>query len=53
MAVERLLPILEAAELIALTLDVANNFLTSIVDAHEKAETYPGASSLSWARRAC
>ena len=41
MAVERLLPTPEAAELIALTRDVADKVLMPIVDAHEKAETYP------------
>jgi alkylation response protein AidB-like acyl-CoA dehydrogenase len=41
MAVERLLPTEEAAELIALTRDVADKVLTPIVDVHEKAETYP------------
>jgi hypothetical protein len=41
MAVDRLLPTEEAAELIALTREVADKVLTPIVDAHEKAETYP------------
>ncbi|MFH5229270.1 acyl-CoA dehydrogenase family protein [Antrihabitans spumae] len=41
MAVERLLPTPEAHELIQLTRDVADKVLTPIVDAHEKAETYP------------
>jgi hypothetical protein len=41
MAVERLLPTKEAADLIALTRDVADKLLTPIVDEHEKAETYP------------
>jgi alkylation response protein AidB-like acyl-CoA dehydrogenase len=41
MAVDRLLPTTEAAELIALTRDVADKVLAPIVDAHEKAETYP------------
>jgi alkylation response protein AidB-like acyl-CoA dehydrogenase len=41
MAVERLLPTPEAAELIALTRDVTDKVLTPIVDGHEKAETYP------------
>jgi alkylation response protein AidB-like acyl-CoA dehydrogenase len=41
MAVERLLPTEEAAALIALTRDIADKVLTPIVDAHEKAETYP------------
>lgn len=40
-AVERLLPTEEAAELIALTRDIADKVLDPIVDAHEKAETYP------------
>jgi alkylation response protein AidB-like acyl-CoA dehydrogenase len=38
---ERLLPTAEAAELIALTRDIADKVLAPIVDAHEKAETYP------------
>jgi len=42
MAVDRLLPTAEAADLIALTRDIADKVLTPIVDAHEKAETYPG-----------
>jgi alkylation response protein AidB-like acyl-CoA dehydrogenase len=41
MPVERLLPTQEAADLIALTRDVADKVLTPIVDAYEKAETYP------------
>ncbi|MBV8927874.1 MAG: acyl-CoA dehydrogenase family protein [Mycobacteriaceae bacterium] len=41
MAVERLLPTPEAGDLIALTREVADKALTPIVDAHEKAETYP------------
>ena len=41
MAVDRLLPTPEAAELIGLTRDVADKVLAPIVDAHEKAETYP------------
>src|SRR5262245_44185235 len=41
MAVERLLPTPEAEELIALTRDIGDKVLTPIVDAHEKAETYP------------
>jgi alkylation response protein AidB-like acyl-CoA dehydrogenase len=41
MAVDRLLPSEEAADLIALTCDVADKVLTPIVDAHEKAESYP------------
>jgi alkylation response protein AidB-like acyl-CoA dehydrogenase len=41
MAVDRLLPTEEAADLIALTRDVADKVLTPIVDTHEKAETYP------------
>jgi len=39
--VDRLLPTDEAHELIALTRDVADKVLDPIVDAHEKAETYP------------
>src|ERR1700752_3962673 len=41
MAVERLLPTEEAAELIALTRDIADKVLAPIVDEHEKAESYP------------
>jgi alkylation response protein AidB-like acyl-CoA dehydrogenase len=41
MAVDRLLPTEEAADLIALVRDVADKVLTPIVDAHEKSETYP------------
>ncbi len=41
MAVDRLLPSAEAHELIALTRDIADKLLDPIVDAHEKAETYP------------
>jgi alkylation response protein AidB-like acyl-CoA dehydrogenase len=41
MTVERLLPTQEAADLIALTRDLADKVLTPIVDVHEKAETYP------------
>lgn len=41
MAVERLLPTSEAEELIALTRDIGDKVLTPIVDAHEKAESYP------------
>ncbi len=41
MAVDRLLPSEEAADLIALTRDIADKVLDPIVDAHEKAETYP------------
>jgi alkylation response protein AidB-like acyl-CoA dehydrogenase len=41
MAVDRLLPTEEAADLITLTRDVADKVLTPIVDVHEKAETYP------------
>src|ERR1700676_5341101 len=41
MAVDRLLPSQEAEDLIALTRDIADKVLTPIVDAHEKAETYP------------
>jgi alkylation response protein AidB-like acyl-CoA dehydrogenase len=40
-AVDRLLPTAEAHELIALTRDIADRVLDPIVDAHEKAETYP------------
>lgn len=41
MTVDRLLPSEEASELIGLTRDIADKVLTPIVDAHEKAETYP------------
>lgn len=41
MAVDRLLPTEEAHDLIALTREVADKVLDPIVDAHEKAETYP------------
>jgi alkylation response protein AidB-like acyl-CoA dehydrogenase len=41
MPVDRLLPTDEAHDLIALTRDVADKVLDPIVDAHEKAETYP------------
>jgi alkylation response protein AidB-like acyl-CoA dehydrogenase len=41
MAVDRLLPSQDAEDLIALTRDIADKVLEPIVDAHEKAETYP------------
>jgi alkylation response protein AidB-like acyl-CoA dehydrogenase len=41
MPVDRLLPSQDAADLIALTRDIADKLLDPIVDAHEKAETYP------------
>ena len=41
MSVDRLLPSDEAHELIELTRDIADKVLDPIVDAHEKAETYP------------
>jgi alkylation response protein AidB-like acyl-CoA dehydrogenase len=41
MTVERLLPTPEAADLIALTRDIADKVLMPFVDAHEKAESYP------------
>jgi alkylation response protein AidB-like acyl-CoA dehydrogenase len=41
MPVDRLLPSDEARELIALTRDIADKVLDPIVDAHEKAESYP------------
>jgi alkylation response protein AidB-like acyl-CoA dehydrogenase len=41
MTVDRLLPSQEAEDLIALTRDIADKVLDPIVDAHEKAETYP------------
>jgi alkylation response protein AidB-like acyl-CoA dehydrogenase len=41
MPVDRLLPTADAADLIALTRDIADKVLDPIVDAHEKAESYP------------
>jgi len=41
MTVDRLLPSQDAEDLIALTRDIADKVLDPIVDAHEKAETYP------------
>ena len=41
MSVDRLLPSDDAVDLIALTRDIADKVLDPIVDAHEKAETYP------------
>ena len=41
MPVDRILPTDEAAELIALTRDVADKVLDPIVDEHERSETYP------------
>ncbi len=41
MTVDRLLPDEDAADLIGLTRDIADRLLTPIVDAHERAETYP------------
>ena len=41
MPVDRLLPTDEAADLIVLVRDLADKVLTPIVDAHEKAESYP------------
>ena len=41
MAVDRLLPTQEEADLITLARDVADKVLAPIVDVHEKAETYP------------
>jgi alkylation response protein AidB-like acyl-CoA dehydrogenase len=41
MAVDRLLPSQEAEDLITLTRDIADKVLDPIVDAHEKAESYP------------
>ncbi|MFF9915775.1 acyl-CoA dehydrogenase family protein [Streptomyces sp. NPDC013457] len=41
MAVDRLLPTPEAADLIALTREIADKELSSRVDEHESAETYP------------
>jgi alkylation response protein AidB-like acyl-CoA dehydrogenase len=41
MPVDRLLPSDDAVDLIALSRDIADKVLDPIVDAHEKAETYP------------
>ena len=41
MPVDRLLPSAEAADLIALTRDIADKVLDPIVDEHERTETYP------------
>lgn len=41
MAVDRLLPDRDAADLIALTRDIADRVLAPIVDHHERTETYP------------
>ena len=41
MPVDRLLPSAEAADLIALTRDIADKVLDPIVDQHERDETYP------------
>lgn len=41
MTVDRLLPDEDAADLIGLTRDIADRVLSPIVDAHERAETYP------------
>jgi alkylation response protein AidB-like acyl-CoA dehydrogenase len=41
MPVDRLLPSDDAVDLIALTRDICDKVLDPIVDAHEKAETYP------------
>jgi alkylation response protein AidB-like acyl-CoA dehydrogenase len=41
MAVDRLLPSQEAQDLIALVREIADKVLDPVVDAHEKAETYP------------
>jgi alkylation response protein AidB-like acyl-CoA dehydrogenase len=41
MPVDRLLPTEEAADLVSLARDIADKVLTPIVDAHEKAESYP------------
>src|SRR4051812_42118721 len=41
MPVDRLLPSDDAADLIALTRDIADKVLNPVVDAHEKSETYP------------
>ncbi|WP_328356023.1 acyl-CoA dehydrogenase family protein [Mycobacterium sp. NBC_00419] len=41
MPVDRLLPTQDAADLIALTRDIADKVLSPIVDEHERSETYP------------
>ncbi|MCI4675531.1 acyl-CoA dehydrogenase family protein [Candidatus Mycolicibacterium alkanivorans] len=41
MPVDRLLPNQDAADLIALTRDVADKILSPVVDEHERSETYP------------
>ena len=41
MALDRLLPNQDAEDLIALTREIADKVLDPVVDAHEKAETYP------------
>ena len=41
MPVDRLLPSQDAEDLMALTRDICDKVLDPIVDAHEKAETYP------------
>src|SRR5215207_6932331 len=41
MAVDRLLPTTEAADLIALTRELADKELATRVEEHERAETYP------------
>jgi len=41
MAVDRLLPSQDAADLVTLARDIADKALDPIVDAHEKAESYP------------
>src|ERR671910_3070938 len=41
MAVDRLLPTTEAADLIALTRELADKELATRVEGHERAETYP------------
>ncbi len=43
MAVDRLLPDQDAADLIALTREIADRLLAPIVDGHERTETYPAA----------
>ncbi|BBZ75930.1 acyl-CoA dehydrogenase [Mycolicibacterium anyangense] len=41
MTVDRLLPTQDAADLVALTRDIADKVLSPIVDEHERSETYP------------
>ena len=53
MRVDRLLPTAEAADLVSLARDIADKVLTPIVDAHEKAESYPEGCSPNSAPPGC